>query len=161
MPPPDFILALFDALDPELLDGPKHPDAKLSLRAVVTLVLRQASTGGGPRAFSRWLMRDSLELFPQVPERTRLARLCKPPRRGTPACWRRPRGGVAPPALASSCSTHCGQGAARPREAKKGRAIIGGLWAAKWAASCTRGGCCAWAGTTATVHATPGPPLLA
>jgi hypothetical protein len=29
------------------------------------------------RAFSRWLTRADLALFPQVPERTRLARLCK------------------------------------------------------------------------------------
>jgi hypothetical protein len=36
-----------------------------------------AIKGGGTRAFSRWLTRDYLPLFPHMPERTRLARLCK------------------------------------------------------------------------------------
>jgi hypothetical protein len=44
---------------------------------VVTLALRFAVKGGGMRAFYRWLTRDSLPLFPQMPERTRLARLFK------------------------------------------------------------------------------------
>jgi hypothetical protein len=78
----DFIIALFCAVDQEMLDVPKHPDAKLSPSAVVTLVLLCAIKGGGTRAFSRWLTRDSLRLFPQVPERTRLARLFK-----TPTAW--------------------------------------------------------------------------
>ena len=77
MTTPDFILALFDAVDQEMLDVPKHPEAKLSPSEVVTLALLHAIKGGGTRAFSRWLTRDSLALFPQVPERTRLARLCK------------------------------------------------------------------------------------
>jgi hypothetical protein len=77
MTPPDFIIALFYAVDQEMLDVPKPPDAKLSLSAVVTLALLHARKGGGTRAFSRWLTRDYLPLFPQVPERTRLARLCK------------------------------------------------------------------------------------
>jgi hypothetical protein len=77
MTPPDFLRALFYALDQERLAVPKHPDAKLSPGAVVTLALLYAITGGGPRAFSRWLTRDSLGVFPQVPERTRLARLFK------------------------------------------------------------------------------------
>ena len=75
MTPPDFILALFDAVDQEMLDVPKHPEATLSPRAVVTLALLSAVQGGGMRAFSRWLTRDSLPLFPHVPERTRFARL--------------------------------------------------------------------------------------
>ena len=29
MPPPDFIIALFYAVDQERLDGPQHPDATL------------------------------------------------------------------------------------------------------------------------------------
>ena len=43
----------------------------------MTLALLFAIKGGGTRAFSRWLTRDYLALFPQVPERTRLARLFK------------------------------------------------------------------------------------
>jgi hypothetical protein len=75
MTPPDFVIALFYAVDQEMLDVPKHPEAKLSPSDVVTLALLQAVKGGGTRAFSRWLTRDYLALFPQVPERTRLARL--------------------------------------------------------------------------------------
>ena len=77
MTPPDFMIALFYAGDQEMLDGPKHPDAKLSPSEVVTLALLHAIKGGGPRAFYRWLPRDYPPLFPHVPERTRLARLCK------------------------------------------------------------------------------------
>jgi len=75
MTPPDFILALFYAVDQEMRDVPKHPEAKLSPSEVVTLALLYAIKGGGTRAFYRWLTRDSLALFPHVPERTRLARL--------------------------------------------------------------------------------------
>jgi len=75
MTPPDFIIALFYAAAQERLEVPKPPDATLSPSAVVTLALRCAIKGGGTRAFSRWRTRDSLPLFPQVPERTRLARL--------------------------------------------------------------------------------------
>ena len=77
MTPQDFIIALFYAVDQEMLDVPKRPDAKLSPSEVVTLALLCAIKGGGTRAFYRWLTRDYLALFPQVPERTRLARLFK------------------------------------------------------------------------------------
>jgi len=77
MTTPDFMIALFYAVDQAMLDVPKHPEAKLSPSEVVTLALLHAIKGGGTRAFSRWLTRDSLALFPQVPERTRLARLFK------------------------------------------------------------------------------------
>jgi hypothetical protein len=77
MTTPDFIIALFYAVDQEMLEVPKHPEAKLSPSEVVTLALLFAVTGGGMRAFYRWLTRDYLALFPQVPERTRLARLFK------------------------------------------------------------------------------------
>ena len=77
MTTPDFIIALFYAVDQEMLDVPKHPEAKLYPSEVVTLALLLAVKGGGMRAFYRWLTRDYLPLFPQVPERTRLARLFK------------------------------------------------------------------------------------
>jgi hypothetical protein len=73
----DVIIALFYAVDQEMLDVPKHPEAKLYPSAVVTLALLFAIKGGETRAFYRWLTRDYLPLFPQVPERTRLARLFK------------------------------------------------------------------------------------
>jgi hypothetical protein len=78
MTTPDFIIALFYAVDQEMLEVPKHPEAKLSPSEVVTLALLFASKGGGARAFYRWLIRAYRPLFPQVPERTRLARLFKP-----------------------------------------------------------------------------------
>jgi len=77
MTTPDFIIALFYAVDQEMLDVSKHPDAKLYPSEVVTLALLYAIKGGGMRAFYRWLTRDYQPLFPQVPERTRLARLFK------------------------------------------------------------------------------------
>jgi hypothetical protein len=49
----DFISALFYAMDQEMLDVPKHPEAKLSPREVVTLALLFAVKGGGMRAFYR------------------------------------------------------------------------------------------------------------
>jgi hypothetical protein len=77
MTPQDFISALFYAVDQEMLEVPKHPGATLYPSEVVTLALLHAIKGGGTRAFSRWLTRDYMALFPQVPERTRLARLFK------------------------------------------------------------------------------------
>src|SRR5438067_3508312 len=71
----DFIIALFYAVDQEMLEVPKQPEAKLYPSAVVTLALLYAIKGGGTRAFYRWLTRGYRALFPQVPERTRLARL--------------------------------------------------------------------------------------
>jgi hypothetical protein len=77
MTPQDFIIALFYAVDQEMLEVPKHSEAKLYPSEVVTLALLHAIKGGGTLAFYRWLTRDYLALFPQVPERTRLARLFK------------------------------------------------------------------------------------
>ena len=60
----DFIIALFYAVDQEMLDVPKRPDAKLYPSEVVTLALLFAIKGGGTRALYRWLRRDYLPLFP-------------------------------------------------------------------------------------------------
>jgi hypothetical protein len=73
----DFIIALFYAVDQEMLHVTQHPEAKLYPSEVVTLALLFAVKGGGMRAFYRWLTRDSWALLPQVPERTRWARLFK------------------------------------------------------------------------------------
>jgi hypothetical protein len=89
----DFIIALFYAVDQEMLHVTKHPEAKLYPSEVVTLALLFAVKGGGMRAFYRWLTRDYLALFPQVLERTRLARLFKTHTAWTiqflvaPPCW--------------------------------------------------------------------------
>ena len=44
----DFIIALFCAVDQEMLDVPKRPDAKLYPSEVVTLALLFAIKGEGP-----------------------------------------------------------------------------------------------------------------
>ena len=47
----DFIIALFYAVDQEMLNVPKHAEAKLYPSEVVTLALLFAVKGGGMRAF--------------------------------------------------------------------------------------------------------------
>jgi hypothetical protein len=122
----DFIIALFYAVNQEMLDVPKHPDAKLSPSEVVTLALLFAIKGGGTRAFSRWLRRDYLPLFPQVPERTRLARLFK-----THTAWTA-RFMAAQTVLGVADSSGlelihpCGKSVAQRRLARKAKVIIGG-----------------------------------
>lgn len=54
---------------------PKHSQARLCPSEVVTLVLLYALTGKGNRTFLRWLTRDYVSLFPNLPNRTRLFRL--------------------------------------------------------------------------------------
>lgn len=71
----DFIIALFCRVDEEMRSVPKHPQAHLYPSEVVTLALLFALKGVGPRAFYRWLVRDSRPLFPRLPDRTRLFRL--------------------------------------------------------------------------------------
>jgi hypothetical protein len=70
--------ALCCQIDAQLSGHPKHPDARLWPRGVGTLGLLQALTGGSHRVCSRWLPRDYRTLFPQLPERPRLVRLCVP-----------------------------------------------------------------------------------
>ena len=50
---------------------PKHPQARLWPREVVTLGVLHALKGVGNRAFYRWLTRDYSPLFPYLPERSR------------------------------------------------------------------------------------------
>ncbi len=71
----DFIIELFYRIDEELKNEIKHPQAKLHPSEVVTIAFLFALKGVGNRAFYRWLKRDYPELFPQLPERTRLFRL--------------------------------------------------------------------------------------
>jgi hypothetical protein len=72
----DCITALFYEVDEPMRAIPKHPHARLWPSEVGTLGLLHALKGGGNRAFYRWLTRASRALFPQLPERTRLFRLC-------------------------------------------------------------------------------------
>lgn len=71
----DFILTLFVLVDDQIPDYHKHPQAKLYPSEVVTLALLYALTGKGQLAFWRWLTRDYRDLFPNLPDRTRLFRL--------------------------------------------------------------------------------------
>ena len=71
----DVIIALFSHVDEQLHTMPKHPEAYLWPREVVTLGVLHALKGVGNRAFHRWLTRDYRPLFPRFPERTRLFRL--------------------------------------------------------------------------------------
>jgi len=158
----DFIIALFCAVDQERLDVPKRPDAKRYLSEVVTLALLFAIKGGGTRAFDRWLTRDYLPLFPQVPERTRLARLFK-----THTAWTA-RFMAAPTVLGVADSYGIAllhpmwEGRSPAQIGKKGtrnhRWIVGGkpcLILNQW------GLICAWDGATAKVHDTHFQPLIA
>jgi hypothetical protein len=72
----ELITALFYEVDEQLRTIPKHPAVHLWPSEIVTLGRLHARKGVGHRAFSRWLTRDSRPLFPLLPERTRLFRLC-------------------------------------------------------------------------------------
>lgn len=71
----DFIIELFYRIDEELKNVEKHSQAKLFPSEVVTIAFLFALKGVGNRAFYRWLKRDYLSIFPNLPERTRLFRL--------------------------------------------------------------------------------------
>jgi hypothetical protein len=71
----DFIIELFSRIDDALSGVPKHSQAKLYPSEVVTIALLFALKGGGSRAFYRWLTGNWRELFPYLPDRTRLFRL--------------------------------------------------------------------------------------
>lgn len=73
----DFIIELFCRVDDGLKDEKQHSQAKLSKSEIVTLALLFALKGTTCTNFYRWLKRDYLSLFPNLPERTRLFRLFK------------------------------------------------------------------------------------
>ena len=73
----DFITELFCRVDDAMINVAKHSQAHLHPSEVVTLGLLFALKGVGNRAFYRWVRRDLIDLFPKLPERTRLFRLLK------------------------------------------------------------------------------------
>jgi hypothetical protein len=79
----DFITELFCRIDDKMKNVKKHSQASLYPSELVTLGFLQALKGVGNRAFYRWLTRDYLNLFPKLPERTRLFRLFKTHHRWT------------------------------------------------------------------------------
>jgi citrate synthase len=158
----DFIITLFYAVDQEMLAVPKHPDAKLYPSEVVTLALLHAIKGGGTRAFYRWLTRAYLPLFPQVPDRTRLARLFK-----THTAWTT-RFLAMPTVLGVADSDGIEllhlmrEGRSSAQIGKKGQSnyrwMVGGKLGfilKQW------GLMCAWDCATANIHETPFHPLIA
>ena len=75
----DFITYLFCPVDDKLNKSNKnhaaHSQANLHPSEVVTLGLLFALKGVGNRAFYRWISQNHRNLFPNLPERTRLFRL--------------------------------------------------------------------------------------
>ena len=63
----DFITELFCQVDDQIGYLPKHSQARLYPSEVVTLALLYALTGKGNRAFWRWLTKDYVPLFPNLP----------------------------------------------------------------------------------------------
>src|SRR5215510_13798658 len=63
----ELITALFYEVDEQLYPIPKHPEAPLWPREVVTWGLLHARKGGGNRACHRWLTRDERTLCPGLP----------------------------------------------------------------------------------------------
>ena len=79
----DFITELYCTIDdarPD--DAPQHPQAVLSLGELITIGVLQAMKNVGQRAFYHWLQDNYGDLFPQLPERSRLNR-----RLETQSCW--------------------------------------------------------------------------
>ena len=73
----DFITELFCRVDHHIKQINKNRNALLHPSEIVCLAFLFAIKGVGNRAFYRWLRRDFQQLFPALPERTRLFRLFK------------------------------------------------------------------------------------
>jgi hypothetical protein len=162
MTTPDFIIALFYAVDQEMLEVPKHPEAKRYPSEVVTLALLHAIKGGSTRAFSRWLTRDYLPLFPQLPERTRLARLFK-----THTAWTTRF--LAAPTVLGVADTYgialihpLREGRSPAQIGKKGQSNHRWMVGGTWCFILNQGGLiCAWDCATVSVYDAHLPPLIA
>ena len=76
-----FIIELFCRVDDMLPKQQEHIQAKLSISELVTLGLLFALKGCSQHQFYRWLRQNWKELFPALPERTRLFRRLKTHRR--------------------------------------------------------------------------------
>ena len=70
----DFITELFCMVDDRMKDVPNHSQALLYPSELVTIGLLYALKGTGSRAFYRWLSHNYSDMFPRLPERTRLFR---------------------------------------------------------------------------------------
>lgn len=72
-----FIIELFCRVDDMLPKTQEHRQAKLSRSELVTLGLLFVLKGSSQHAFYRWIRQNWLDLFPTLPERTRLFRRLK------------------------------------------------------------------------------------
>lgn len=72
-----FIIELFCRVDDMLETTTEHIQAKLSISELVTLGLLFALKGTSQHAFYRWIKHNWSDLFPSLPERTRLFRRLK------------------------------------------------------------------------------------
>lgn len=70
----NFIIELYCRVDDMLPKTKEHLQAKLSISELVTLGLLMALKGSSQHAFYRWLKQNWIDLFPNLPERTRLFR---------------------------------------------------------------------------------------
>lgn len=70
----DIIIHIFCAVDDQMADVRKVPQANLYPSEVVTIGILFALKGGHFRAFCRWLKRDYAALFGGLPDRTTLQR---------------------------------------------------------------------------------------
>ncbi len=73
----DFITELFCKMDDHMRQVPKHSQANLWPSENTTLGLLHAIKGTGNRAFYRWLDQNHRDMFPGLPNRTRLFRLLR------------------------------------------------------------------------------------
>lgn len=78
-----FIIELFCRVDDMLPKMPEHKQAKLSLSELVTLGLLLALKASSQHAFYRWIRQNWIDLFPNLPDRTRLFRRLKVQRKLT------------------------------------------------------------------------------
>jgi len=78
-----FIIELFCRVDDMLPKTQEHIQAKLSISELVTLGLLFALKGTSQHAFYRWIKQNWIDLFPNLPERTRFFRRLKTHRKLT------------------------------------------------------------------------------
>jgi hypothetical protein len=71
----EYITEFFCKVDDKMKDVPKHSQSSLHPSEIVTLAFMFAIKGCGNRDFYRWLKRDWIRCFPNLPDRTRLFRL--------------------------------------------------------------------------------------
>jgi hypothetical protein len=149
----EVIMGLFVRVDEAMRDVPLQPQGLVYPREIVTLGVLSALTGGGQRAFDRWLRRDYGALCPFLPARTRLFRLLRAHRDWTQRFL------AAPPVLGVADSSGIalvppGRERRNPFPlGEKGRSQHRGIVGAKRAVVLNKWGVvCGWEADAANVH---------